>query len=184
MPRTSQNEEDKGGIIEEEEDNGDNNGEEDNNGEKRDVNRGANKCSKGGDDNRDQEGDREGVDGVNKGEEEGDKEEGKSNEAGEKQGGKDICDVCKDHKLHLVKADESREMYRADVLKNTDSYPVFSMDMQKVLMLPHLPGMKTALFTQRIILINQSIVPVGKFSEIIDQDKKARGYIWHEAIQG
>ena len=75
-------------------------------------------------------------------------------------------------------------MYRGNVLKNTDSYPVFSMDMQKVLMLPHLPGMKTALFTQRIILINQSIVPVGKFSEIIDQDKKARGYIWHEAIQG
>ena len=60
------------------------------------------------------------------------------------------------------------------------------MDMQNVLMLPHLPGLKSALFTRRIILINQSIVPVGKFSEdqIFGDGGQGRGYIWHEAIQG
>ena len=95
------------------------------------------------------------------------------------------CEDCKEHEIHLEKAAESRRMYRLDVENNNDpSHPIFSMDMQKVLMLPHLPGMKTALFTRRIIMINQSIVSVGEFSEIPDQEKKAKGYIWHEAIQG
>ena len=55
-----------------------------------------------------------------------------------------------------------------------------SMDMQKDLMLPHLPGLKSALFTRRIILINQSIIPIDKFSEIqiFGDAGQGRGYIW------
>ena len=55
-------------------------------------------------------------------------------------------------------------MNRTDLLLNTDRKSLkFSMDKQKVLMLPHLPGAKTVLFTRRIILINQSIDPLGAF---------------------
>ena len=75
------------------------------------------------------------------------------------------CSVREAHQLHLVRANQSRMLYRADVALNNDpTKPIFSMDVQNVLMLPHLPGLKSALFTRRIILINQGIVPVGKFS--------------------
>ena len=56
------------------------------------------------------------------------------------------------------------------------------MDMQKVLMLPHLPGMKTAQFTRPIVTINQSIVPLGEFKN--NSKHKPKGYLWHEGIQG
>ena len=78
-------------------------------------------------------------------------------------------------------------MYRKDATSNTDKKkPKFSMEMQKVMMLPHLPGIKTALFTRRIIMINESIVPLGKFKDHRknSESMKAMGYIWHEAIQG
>ena len=94
--------------------------------------------------------------------------------------GENGCSACETHQLHLVRANQSRTLYRADVALNNDpTKPIFSMDMQKVLMLPHLPGLKSALFTRRIILINQSIVPVGKFPEnqIFDDGGQGRGYI-------
>ena len=48
-------------------------------------------------------------------------------------------------------------------------------------MLSHLPGIKTALFTRRIIVINQSIAPLGTFKK---NSNKPRGYLCHQAIQG
>ena len=61
------------------------------------------------------------------------------------------------------------------------------MDMQKVLMPPHLPGIKTALFAVQIIMVNQSIVPLGSFKSINGAqniNKKPKGYLGQEAIQG
>ena len=92
------------------------------------------------------------------------------------------CETCKEHENHLEKAKTSREVYRKDASFNTISEEAyFSMDMQKILMLPHLPGIKTVLFTRRIIMINQSIAPLGTFK---NKSNKLRGYLWHEAIQG
>ena len=54
------------------------------------------------------------------------------------------------------------------------------MDMQKVLMLPDLPGMKTGQFTRRIVMIIQSIL--GEFNN--NSKHKPKGYLWHEGIQG
>ena len=45
----------------------------------------------------------------------------------------------------------------------------------------NLPGIKTALFTRRIISINQSIASLGTFKS---NSNEPRGYLWHEAIQG
>ena len=74
------------------------------------------------------------------------------------------CEVCKKQESHLESATKSCEVYRKDASINTNSDETyFSMDMQKVLMLPHLLGIKTALFTRRIIMNNQSIVPSGSF---------------------
>ena len=55
------------------------------------------------------------------------------------------------------------------------------MDMHKVLMLLHLPGIKMAQFTRWIVMINQSIIPL----EFKNYSKhKPKGYLWHEGIQG
>ena len=53
------------------------------------------------------------------------------------------CNVCNGHAAHVQRAEISREMYRKDATSNTyKKKPKFSMDMQKVMMLPHLPGIK------------------------------------------
>ena len=57
----------------------------------------------------------------------------------------------------------------------------FSMDMHKVLMLLHLPGIKMAQFTRWIVMINQSIIPL-EFKNC--SKHKPKGYLWHEGIQG
>ena len=53
------------------------------------------------------------------------------------------------------------------------------MDMQEVLMLSHLPGMKTAQFTRRI---DQSIVPLGEFKN--NSKHKLTDYLWRKGVQG
>ena len=92
------------------------------------------------------------------------------------------CETCKKHKNHHERAKISREVYRKDAsLNKTSEGAYLSMDMQKILMLPHVCGIKTALFTRRIIMINKSIAPLGTFK---DNSNKTRGYLWHEVIQG
>ena len=60
-----------------------------------------------------------------------------------------------------MKSAETSLCIITDASLNTNSDKTyFSIDMQKVLMLPHIPGIKIALFTGRIIMINQSIVPL------------------------
>ena len=59
--------------------------------------------------------------------------------------------------------------------------------MEKMLMPPHLPGIKTALFTKQIIMINKGVVPLGSFkstNRAQNNNKKPKGYLWNEAIQG
>jgi len=91
------------------------------------------------------------------------------------------CQICQDHKDHLERAATSRENYTLAVSKNDPETSYFSIDMQKILMLLHLPGLKTALFTRRIILINQSIAPLHSFKV---SGNAPRGFLWHEGIQG
>ena len=91
------------------------------------------------------------------------------------------CDVCKRQEGHLERAKIIRKTYKSDVEKNKDrNQHYFSMDMQKIIMLPHLP-VKTALFTRRILMINQAIAPVGG---IKSGDGRPRAFLWHEGIRG
>jgi len=53
--------------------------------------------------------------------------------------------------------------------------------MQKVILLPRLPGFKLNLFTKRLVVINQTFAPLNK----ADLHKtKALGVLWHEGISG
>ena len=107
-----------------------------------------------------------------------------------------ICKECDDWKAHIEKAKESREAYRRDA----DTYPAdgeycFSADMQKVMMLPRLPGNKTAVFTRRIVMYHETFAPLMPSKKVKTQwikDKKdpptqnlkPLGMLWHEGIQG
>ena len=55
---------------------------------------------------------------------------------------------------------------------------VVSFDMQKVIMLPGLPGLKQAIFYKRLVLFNETFAPIGK------SEMKPVGVLWHEAIKG
>ena len=52
--------------------------------------------------------------------------------------------------------------------------------MQKVILIPRMPEYKRCLFTKRVIVINESFVPVGKISKRFP----ATGVIWHEGLSG
>ena len=80
---------------------------------------------------------------------------------------------------HLQKAKISRKMYQLDVERNKDgNQKYFSVDMQKIIMLPHLPGLKTAVFT-RILVINETIAPLGGK----ESGGKLIGFLWHRGVQ-
>ena len=93
------------------------------------------------------------------------------------------CERCELQEEHLNRAKISRDEYRKDVERNNCGSESFfcSMDMQKIIMLPHLPGIKTALLTRRILMINQTIAPLGGSSKGLG---KPIGFLWHEGVQG
>lgn len=85
------------------------------------------------------------------------------------------CTKCHDWAAHIVKAGIGRNLYREDA-KKTDQL-VYAADLEKVIMLPRLPGNKTAIFTRRIIVFNETFAPVGGHGTPL-------GYLWHEGIRG
>ena len=99
------------------------------------------------------------------------------------------CIECKRFLLHKVKKNQAREAYHNDkekvdqlsMLKQTDTL-FLSSDMQKVILLPRLPGFKLCLFTKRIVTINQSLAPIKRKDTKLDI--KPLGVLWHEVLMG
>ena len=56
---------------------------------------------------------------------------------------------------------------------------MFSVDMEKVIMLPRMPGVKQCIFTRRLIGYHKTFAPLDE-----KQQAKPYGIIWHEAIRG
>ena len=92
------------------------------------------------------------------------------------------CTLCKSWRQHIESARLSREKYRQDTEDNNygNHEAHFSVDMQKVIMLPRLPGNKTAIFTRRLVLFHETFAPLGRSSK----DHPVLGILWHEAISG
>ncbi|XP_065677369.1 uncharacterized protein LOC124808549 [Hydra vulgaris] len=87
------------------------------------------------------------------------------------------CDDCQQYINHKIRYEEARELYKKDAELNDGS--IFSVDLQKVIMLPRLDAFKKVIFTKRIVAYHESFVPLGK---------KAHGVpmacIWHEGVTG
>ena len=60
----------------------------------------------------------------------------------------------------------------------TDKITV-SVEMQKVIMLPRLPGIKEAIFCKCLVVFNETFAPTGKKANM-----KPVGILWHETIEG
>ena len=90
------------------------------------------------------------------------------------------CTKCHDWGHHIVKAGIARMLYREDAKKQREDakkHPVYAADLEKVIMLPRLPGNKTAIFTRRIIMFNETFAPVGGHGTPL-------GFLLHEGIRG
>jgi len=96
---------------------------------------------------------------------------------------KENCDQCVQYKIHRQAYLETRAAYTADkdAVGENDDELYLSSDMQKVILLPRLPGFKLNLFTKRLVVLNQTFAPLNK-KEI--STKKALGVLWHEGISG
>lgn len=91
------------------------------------------------------------------------------------------CEKCLCWKSHITKANEARSAYKLDKelsLENNNTI-YFSADLQKVIMLPRLDMFKKVIFCPRIIVFNQSFVPIGK-----KQNKLPVALLWHEGLTG
>ncbi|RUS71130.1 hypothetical protein EGW08_021109 [Elysia chlorotica] len=114
--------------------------------------------------------------------------------------GNEECEVCTEFELHKKscvcrpeclfkkkydeherKYKDARTAYKMDSSKaHSDAYPIFSADLQKVVMLPMIEQFKRSIFTRRLCCFNETFAPVGKMRKNL----KDIAVIWHEAIAG
>uniref|UniRef100_A0A6P7GZS5 Uncharacterized protein LOC114349017 n=1 Tax=Diabrotica virgifera virgifera TaxID=50390 RepID=A0A6P7GZS5_DIAVI len=83
------------------------------------------------------------------------------------------CVYYQEHKEHYT---EARQAYQADQEKKLDSDErIFSVDMQKVLLLPKM-STKNSFFISRLVVFNETFASLGNDENIC--------VMWHEAIRG
>lgn len=79
------------------------------------------------------------------------------------------------HQTHKRDYKLARQAYEFD--RNNNPNSSFSVDMEKVLLLPHMPQYKEAIFTKRLVTFNETFARLGS-------DPAPVAIIWHEAIAG
>lgn len=84
------------------------------------------------------------------------------------------------HKKRYVSA---RKEYQRDVNRHSGSAETHntvcvSVDLEKVILLPHIPCYKSAIFTSRLIVFNETFVPLGT------SHRPVVACVWHEGVSG
>ncbi|KAK4883794.1 hypothetical protein RN001_000065 [Aquatica leii] len=88
------------------------------------------------------------------------------------------CIVCMTWGKHIKRANKSRAKYRENAARDKEvGKIVYCADLKKVIMLPRLEMFKSAIFTNRLTVYNESFVPVGK-----KRNSKPFAALWHEAL--
>jgi len=89
------------------------------------------------------------------------------------------CDECRKFVEHKALAAKVRQLYAEDKQASVSSkdHSFCSVDLQKVIMMPRLPGVKTAVFTRRLVVFHETFAPLKSLSNTIS-------IVWHEAISG
>ena len=95
------------------------------------------------------------------------------------------CNACQIHNKHMIASNQSRQAYIDDASNvNNNATSFFSVDLQKVIMLPRLPGVKTVAFTKRIIAYNLICAPLGNKKKVSQKTMRTYAATWHEAEGG
>ena len=69
----------------------------------------------------------------------------------------ETCDDCSEWRCHVARAKIARKRYQTDCEAEWPSdTSVRSVELQKVLMLPRIPGIKSIVFTKRIIAFHHT----------------------------
>ncbi|XDV25699.1 hypothetical protein PO909_029572, partial [Leuciscus waleckii] len=96
--------------------------------------------------------------------------------------GNSQCHSCLQWEEHKRRAEIGSQHYRLDAEREeVDDQVIRSVDLQKVIMLPRMPGVKSAVFTRRITAFHETFACVGKKSPF---KKNTVSVIWHEGIAG
>jgi len=93
------------------------------------------------------------------------------------------CEMCRSHDLHSESVLITRRHYKEDLEKDTDDEVFLSCDMQKIIMLPRMPGVKTCVFTRRLVAFHETFAPLGGNKEKSSHTSPL-GVVWHEGISG
>jgi len=87
------------------------------------------------------------------------------------------CEECLNHSEHKKTYESARESYRKDKEAGKNA---FAVDLQKVLLLPHMQEFKAAIFTPRLVTFNETFAPLGGPTS----DNPNVAVLWHEATSG
>ena len=90
------------------------------------------------------------------------------------------CEACARQREHDELKMEARKVYQEDGEHFSEDLIVRSVDMQKVIMLPLMPGVKSTNFTKRVLVFHETFAPVGKYKAATP----TLSYLWHEGIAG
>ena len=87
------------------------------------------------------------------------------------------CEACAERQQHIDNAKAARELYQSDAAREQqDECAIILTDMQKDMLLPRMPGIKTCAFTRRVVVCHQTFAPLGK--------QPAIAVVRHEGISG
>lgn len=94
----------------------------------------------------------------------------------------ETCDHCLTYMSHKLKYTETREEYKKDgELAHIKPEEVFySLDLQKVIMLPRIDQYKAGIFCTRVITFNESFVPIGNLTRA----HVPFAALWNECVSG
>ena len=87
------------------------------------------------------------------------------------------CELCLKHVKHCEAYRAAREAYIHDRENNSENS--YSVDLEKVLLLPHMPFYKECIFTRRVVMFNETFAKLGG-----DGCGAPLAVIWHEGICG
>ncbi|RUS90867.1 hypothetical protein EGW08_001374 [Elysia chlorotica] len=86
------------------------------------------------------------------------------------------CELYQHHSEHIRRRDEARAAYKMDAGRTHDDQEIItSVDLQKVMMLPRLPGVKSFAFPKRIVVFNETFAGLGTSCNNV-------AVVWNESV--
>lgn len=90
---------------------------------------------------------------------------------------KSSCEICQKYEIHKTRYTVARQKYNEDSTKKwTSDFEIFSVDMQKILILPKMT-IKKSVFVSRLVVFHETFAN-------LQAGKENKCVLWHEAIRG